>query len=416
MKSSEENTMLESSPEQSAPPETTKPEEQPLPKIAARKAKRPRGTGSIFKMGKYFYLAYYLPNGFQKTESSRSTLKTVAQEMLRDRLERIRHGLYCETSPRKVTFETLATDVVNDYRINRRRSIKDVEGRLRNHLRPYFGHHLAAGITTDLVKEYILLRRSEGATDGSIQLETVLLKRMFNLAYRATKVARVPYIPVPRSDNVRKGFIERGGYERLLAGLPEYLRPPVIMAYLTGMRRGEILSLRWGGVDLLNRQVRLNPGETKNGKGRVIPLGQELFDMLTSQLHLRNSLFPECPLVFFRIIKTKKNPVPSWVPIGDIRKAFEVGCAKAGLTGLLFHDLRRSSIRNMVRAGVQERVAMRLSGHLSRAVFDRYNIVSDQDLTEAVQKLQKFQDAAEPASQPPQTESRVSAVRPAFVN
>src|SRR5271157_1648718 len=121
MKSSEANTMVESSPEQSAPPETTKPEERPLPKIAARKAKRPRGTGSIFEMGKYFYLAYYLPNGFQKTESSRSTLKTVAQEMLRDRLEKIRQGLYCETPPRKVTFQTLADYLIQDYEINRRR-------------------------------------------------------------------------------------------------------------------------------------------------------------------------------------------------------------------------------------------------------------------------------------------------------
>ena len=153
--------------------------------------------------------------------------------------------------------------------------------------------------------------RQVGAPFGS-QQETALLKRMFNLAFRAAKVPRVPYIPVPRCDNVRKGFIERDGYERLLAGLPEYLRPPVTMAYVTGMRRGEVLSLRWESVDLLNRQVRLNPGETKNGRGRIIPLGQELIEMLTSQMHLRNSLFPECPqLVFFRIIKTKKSPVPS---------------------------------------------------------------------------------------------------------
>jgi integrase len=386
------------------------------PKSVPRRAKRPRGTGSIFKMGKYFYLAYYLPNGFQKTESSRSTLKTVAQEMLRDRLEKIRQGLFCETPPRKVTFETLADDVVNDYRINRRRSIKDVEGRLRNHLRPFFGHHLAAGITTDLLKEYILLRRSEGATDGSIQQETVLLNRMFNLAYRATKVARVPYIPVPRSDNVRKGFIEQDGYARLLAALPDYLRPPVTMAYQTGMRRGEILSLQWDNVDLLNRQVTLNPGETKNGKGRILPLGQELLDVLKSQLHLRNSLFPECPLVFFRIINTKENPVPRWLPIGDFRKVWETACAKSGLAGRIFHDLRRSAVRNLVRAGVQERVAMRISGHKTRSVFDRYNIVSEQDLTDAVRKLQKFQDAAEPACQPAQAETSASVGRPAFVN
>jgi integrase len=343
------------------------------PKPVPNKAKRPRGTGSIFKMGKYFYLAYYLPNGFQKTESSRSTLKTVAQEMLRDRLETIRRGLYCETPPRKVTFQTLADDLLNDYRINRRHTIKDAESRITNHLRPFFGNYLAAAITTEKAREYLLLRQTEGAADGTIQQELALLKRMFTLASRATppKVARVPYIQMPRALKPRTGFVERDGYIRLLAALPEYLRPVVTMAYCTGMRRGEILSLRWENVDLLSRHVRLHAGETKNGEGRVIPLGDELLESLKLQLHLRNTVASDCPLVFFRIIKTKENPVSRWLPIGDFRKVWETACAKCGLAGRIFHDLRRSAVRNLVRAGVQERVAMRISGHKTRSVFDR---------------------------------------------
>jgi integrase len=241
---------------------------------------------------------------------------------------------------------------------------------------------------------------------------------MFSLASRATppKVARVPYIQMPRCDNVRKGFIEHEAYTQLLAALPEYLQPVVTMAYCTGMRRGEIVSLRWQNVDLLNRLVRLNAGETKNGDGRVIPLGDELLESLKSQLHLRNTTVPECPFVFFRIIKTKENPVARWLPIGDFRKVWDSACAKSGLTGRLFHDLRRSAVRALIRSGVQERVAMMISGHKTRSVFDRYNIVSEQDLTDAVRKLQKFQDAAEPAGQPAPAEARVSIARSAFVN
>jgi integrase len=190
----------------------------------------------------------------------------------------------------------------------------------------------------------------------------------------------------------------------------------VKLAYSTGMRRGEILSLRWENVDLLNRQIRLNPGDTKNGEGRVIPLGDELVDSLQSQLHLRNTSVPDCPLVFFRIIKTKENPVPRALLIGDFRKVWETACAKSGLDGLIFHDLRRSAIRNLVRAGVQEQVAMRISGHKTRSVFDRYAIVSEQQFMEGIQKLQKFQDAAEPACQPAHAEARVSTARSAFVN
>ena len=394
------------------------PQERSLPKTSARKAKRPRGTGSIFKMGKYFYLAYYLPNGFQKTESSRSTLKTVAQEMLRDRLEKVRQGMCCETPPRKVTFQTLADDLIQDYEINKRHSLNDAKSRIANHLKPFFGNYLAAAITTEKAKEYLLLRRAEGAADGTTEQELALLKRAFRLASRATppKVARVPYIQMPRCDNVRKGFIEHEAYAQLLTALPEYLRPVVTMAYCTGMRRGEIVSLRWENVDLLNRLVRLNAGETKNGEGRMIPLGDELLESLKSQLHLRNTAVPDCPLVFFRIIKTKENPTPSWVPIGDFRKVWETACAKCGLAGRIFHDLRRSAVRNLIRAGVQERVAMRISGHKTRSVFDRYNIIDESDLKLAVRKLQKFQDAAEPACQPAHAVSSTPADRPEFVN
>ena len=241
---------------------------------------------------------------------------------------------------------------------------------------------------------------------------------MFSLASRATppKVARVPYIQMPRCDNVRKGFIEHEAYTQLLAALPEYLQPVVTMAYCTGMRRGEIVSLRWQNVDLLNRLVRLNAGETKNGDGRVIPLGDELLENLKSQLHLRNTAVPDCPLVFFRIIKTKENPTPSWVPIGDFRGVWETACAKCGLAGRIFHDLRWSAVRNLVRAGVQERVAMMISGHRTRSIFDRYNVVSEIDLANAVRKLQKFQDAAGPACQPAPAEVSASVARPAFVN
>jgi integrase len=221
---------------------------------------------------------------------------------------------------------------------------------------------------------------------------------------------------MPRCDNVRKGFIEHEAYIQLLTALPEYLRPVVTMAYCTGMRRGEICSLRWENVDLLNRLIRLNAGETKNGEGRVIPMCDRLLDALTSQLHVRNTTVPDCPFVFFRIVKTKENPVPRWLPIGDFRKVWDTACAASGLTGRIFHDLRRSAVRLLIRSGVQERVAMMISGHKTRSVFDRYAIVSEQDLTDAVRKLQKFQEAAEPACAPAETQPGASPARPAFIN
>jgi integrase len=135
--------------------------------------------------------------------------------------------------------------------------------------------------------------------------------------------------------------------------------------------------LTWENVDLNLGIVRLNPGETKNDEAREVYLNEDCLRDIALLFATRR----KCTSVFHR--KGKK--------IGDFRKAWDSACKKVGLGGRLFHDLRRTAVRNLVRSGVPERISMKVTGHKTRAVFDRYNIVSSEDLRKATEKLDIYE-------------------------
>jgi integrase len=196
-------------------------------------------------------------------------------------------------------------------------------------------------------------------------------------------------------DNVRTGFFEHGEFVAFRNALPDYFKPVVTFAYYTGWRKQEILSLKWNQVDLSMRTVRLNPGSTKNGAGRLVVLDGELLETIQAQWERRKvaeipgqSPTLLCPFVFHHDGKQIRDPRKAW---GKARKDTK-------LTGKMLHDFRRTAVRNMVRAGVNERVAMKISGHKTRSVFDRYNIVSEEDLREAARRTWEHVQGQEQAA------------------
>jgi len=369
--------------------------------------------GYVYKRGDIYWLKYYR-HGKPYRESSKSDKITKARRLLKEREGDIAKGKLPGIYFDKVAFNQLAEDFLTDYRINGRDTLSKAERSVK-YLKEFFGGMKATEVTTDKVKTYIEKRMGDEMSNASINRELAALKRMFHLGAQCTppRVNLIPYIPMLKESNVRKGFFENGEYLALRDALPEDLKPIITFAYHSGWRKAEILGLTWDKVDLKEGAVRLDPGETKNEEGRTLYMNDELLDEMRK---LQAKRYLGCPYVFHRDGK----------PIGGFRKAWISACIKIGLCEVfkdsegravmvknkkgnekivkvptkIFHDFRRTAIRDLVRSGVSERVAMSISGHKTRNVFDRYNIVSDQDLKEAAKKKQAYHEKLNAAVEP----------------
>ena len=351
---------------------------QPKPSIATQQR---YAMGSLYKRGRIWWIKYYR-NGKPIRATSRSRKLRDARALLRIREAATKSLNFSDMEPDRVRFEEIADDFLNDYRANNRKSFVWAQRRTEQHLKPFFAGLRVTEITTERVRAYRAKREAEGASNGSVNRELAALKRMFNLAAATTppKVIHVPYIPMLRESNVRKGFFEHSEYVALRRELPEHLKPILTFGYYTGARLGEILNLNWRQVDVTGRAVNLDPGTTKNDQPRRIPLVSELVNVFKKLKRVSDHNCADGEFVFTRKGKRIRTFYVAW---GS-------ACRRAGVKGRLFHDLRRTAVRNMIRAGVPERVAMLISGHKTRSIFDRYNIVSERDLQEAARRLDKF--------------------------
>ena len=342
--------------------------------------KHKHGSGSIYRRGKIWWLSYYA-NGEHVCESSHSRDKGAAKQMLQRHLGAVAEGRYVGPRADRVTLDELANDMLNDYRINGKKSLKDAQRAVKT-LARFFGGWKAQSVTSADISAYVAHRQAAGLTNGSINRELAALKRMYNLGLQNGKIIRKPHIEMLQEDNVRTGFFEWEHFQAVHAKLVEYLQAAMLFAYLTGWRvRSEVLRLMWSNVDFKAGTVRLEPGTTKNKKGRLIYMTTALKLLLEKQWHENRAFQREhgriVPLVFHNQGK----------PIRNYYKAWHKACQLAGLPDKIPHDFRRTAVRNLVRAGVPERVAMEMTGHKTRSVFDRYHIVSDGDLREAALKL-----------------------------
>ena len=335
--------------------------------------------GTIYKRGNTYWIKYYR-NGKPYYESTGSKKDADAKRLLKKREGEISNGKLPGIYFDKVKFDELAESFLYDYQTNEKVMYR-AEHSL-GHLKKHFEGIMVPNITTPRIQAYIESRIAGGAANATINRELAALKRMLNLGANQTppKVDRtmMPNIPMLKENNARKGFFEHGDFLALREALPEYLKDFCTFGYKTGWRISEIAGLTWDQVDRQQGIVRLEPGETKNDEGRTVYLDDELKEIFNRRWTDRKKAMVIMPYVFQDKTGTDK--------IKRFDKAFKKACKDAKIGVRLFHDFRRTAVRNMVRAGIPERVAMMISGHKTRSVFERYNIVNDTDLKLAALK------------------------------
>jgi integrase len=359
-----------------------------------------RGQGSLVKFeGVAPWMSCWYVNGVEVRESTKETDFKRARAWHKNKLDEIasqRQGHTTVLLPRvkRTTVQTLLDAYLADVRL---RELKSV-GHIEDHARPvsaHFGSMRACDVTAKTVDAYIERLRAAGKKNATVNRQTQILAAAFRLGLERKLVTDVPLIrKLSEKGNVRRVFYEASEIEAVLEAAPDHLKDVIRFFALTGWRKSEVVGLRWSAVDLAAGIITLP--DSKNGCGRVLTISGDLVDLMKRREAAR-------------LIETTDGDVKvadyvfhkAGRPLGDFIKQWHATLTRAGLShqekqadGSLrtvytrtIHDFRRTAVRNLIRAGVREKVAMDVSGHKTRSMLDRYNITSTDDIAEALEKV-----------------------------
>lgn len=275
-------------------------------------------------------------------------------------------------------------------------------------VRRVFGAKWADRLTDDDVNAYIKKRKANGAANSTVN--NALQK--LGSAYRLAKLTPPSWSKLSTKDNVRHGFYSPAEFRNLLSRLPEDLRDFVLFGYLTGWRKGSIAKLRWADVDSEDSEINL-PGQfTKNGEPLKMAIEGEIAAVIKRREKARAHEGAVGPVIGIFVFHREGRPV------SEFRKSWDTACIASGLgimicpkckargaekrcakckiackyQGRIFHDLRRTSARDLIRSGVGESVAMCITGHKTNSMFKRYNITDSADVRKAMQSVARYRE------------------------
>jgi integrase len=332
------------------------------------------GTGTLIKRGRIWYYSFF-DNGHNRMVSSKSAKKADAIK-LRDRIVKQKmSGTLPDAKASKVTCGELLDDALAHIKANGKASTAKVWGwvieRKVDGLREFFGGIRATAVTTEKLNEYRTSRVDQGRSHATANRELSILRTAFHLGRKTTppKVLAVPYFKMTsEAGNVRQGFLTHEQYAKLRDALPEYLKPLFVVAAWTGIRKGELLSIRVNQVDLERGFINLRPGETKSGTARIVPV---LAGDMDRYVRLAVEGVDGEDMLF-------RNE--SGNPLKDFRGAWKTATKSVGMEWLRPHDLRRTASRFMRNAGVPQTIRMRIMGHRTDSMDRRYGIIDDSDI------------------------------------
>ncbi len=338
-----------------------------------------RGDGRIFqrKGSERYWIAYYV-DGREVRESAGRT-PAEARTLLRERQSQLHRDEYVGATHERLTVNALLDDLLAHLELKGAKSLSSV----RSHLKPVraaLGALQTKQLTAVRIEEYQAQRLAAGKARATVNREMQPLQQSLRLAQRQGRLGRVPYIALLREDNARQGFFERDEFERVVRQLPDPVDDIARFAFVAGWRKAEILRLRWEAVDRKAGEVRL--AVSKNGRGRVLPLEGPLREIIERRWTAREFTTAEGITALSDFVFHARGHA-----VVDFKRSWATACKLARVPGKLFHDLRRTAVRNMVRAGVPQSVAMEISGHRTLSMFLRYNITSEADKREAIRLL-----------------------------
>ena len=270
------------------------------------------------------------------------------------------------------------------------------------HLVRHLGSRVATDLTVEVVPWYReerlreITRRGAPPTPATLNREVALLRRLLEYAVECRKLAFNPIgaVSLLKENNIRRVLVSEANLVRLLECAEPQFRAILLVAYDTGMRLQEVLQQQRAWLDIKRRRLVLPAEYTKAEEARPIRLTRRTIEAIEA-LPIRL----ESPYLFV-------NPETGtrWK---NTRRMWKRAAEAAGIEEAWFHDLRRSFITNARRRGIPERVVMKMSGHRTRSVFDRYNVVEERDIEEAAklyeqgaeEELRESEAAARPGGE-----------------